>query len=96
MASKGRAAKSATEALTILWDEGFFSSWKKKGSIETDLAKRGNHFNGAELGLALMRAKHLTRRGKAGHYEYIQKYPYTVVAAEAAAREKKKAYGKKK
>jgi len=89
MASKGRAAKSATEALSILWEEGFFAGWKKKGAIETDLAKRGNHFNGAELGMALMRAKHLTRKGKAASYEYIQEYPYAVVVAEAAAKGQK-------
>jgi hypothetical protein len=71
-----RVAKSATEALRILWEEGFFHGWKKKGVIEDNLAKRGNHFSGAELGMALKRAKHLTRRGKPGTYEYVQKYPF--------------------
>jgi hypothetical protein len=79
MASKrGRAARSATEALHILWEENFFAGWKKKNAIETALAKRGNHFNDAELGMALMRARHLTRRGKRGSYEYIQKYPHAI------------------
>jgi len=77
MASRGtRVAKSATEALSILWEEGFFRDWKKKGVIEDNLGKRGNHFSGAELGMALKRAKHLTRRGKPGTYEYVQKYPF--------------------
>jgi hypothetical protein len=40
------------------------------------LDKRGNHFADPELGMALMRASHLTRPGKRGAYEYIQKYPY--------------------
>ena len=73
---KSKIAKTATQALTILWEEGFLSAWKKRGAIEMHLAKRGNHFSGPELGMALMRARHLTRRGKYGGYEYIQKYPF--------------------
>lgn len=77
MANRTRKiAKTATEALKILWEEGFFRAWKKKGPIEDHLAKRGNHFFTPELGMALMRAPHLTRRGKQGGYEYIQKYPF--------------------
>jgi len=72
---KPRAAKTATEALIILWEDGFFLGWKKIGPIEQALEKRGNHFSDAELGMALKRAKHLTRRGKRRNYEYIQKYP---------------------
>jgi hypothetical protein len=71
-----RAGKTATEALKILWEEGLFTSWQKKRSINDSLDERGNHFSDAELGMALMRARHLTRRGKRGSYEYIQKYPY--------------------
>lgn len=79
MANKvGRAARTATEALKILWKEGFFDSWKNKAPIVAALAKRGNHFSDAELGMALMRGNHLTRRGKRGSYEYIQKYPHAV------------------
>ena len=73
-----RAARTATEALKILWSEGYFVEWKKRKLIDDHLAKRGNHFTGPELGMALMRAKHLTRRGKHGSYEYIQKYPASV------------------
>ena len=79
MANKlGRAARTATEALKILWEEGFFESWKKKAPIVIALAKRGNHFSDAELGMALMRGQHLTRKGKRGSYEYIQKYPHII------------------
>jgi hypothetical protein len=90
MASKGtaRIAKTATEALKILWESAFFRSWKKKAEIEGALAKRGNHFSGAELGMALMRAPHLTRRGKRGNYQYIQKYPHVPEKAEATAKTK--------
>jgi hypothetical protein len=70
-------AKTATEALKILWQGTFFRTRKKKAEVESALAKRGNHFSNAELGMALMRAPHLTRRGKRGNYEYIQKYPHS-------------------
>jgi hypothetical protein len=86
---KARAATSATEALKILWEEQFFVGWKKKAPIENVLAKRDNHFSDAELGMALKRAKHLTRKGKRGSYEYIQKYPYALAAQRSATRERK-------
>jgi hypothetical protein len=90
MASKtARAATSATEALKILWEENFFVGWKKVGPIEDVLAKRGNHFSDAELGMALKRAKHLTRKGKRRNYEYIQKYPYAVAAQQDEVRDGK-------
>lgn len=76
MAKQKEIPKTATEALKVLWEDGFFRGWKKKSVIEESLGKRGNHFSDAELGMALKRAKHLTRRGKRGTYEYIQKYPF--------------------
>jgi hypothetical protein len=84
---KPKIAKTATQALTILWEEGFLSAWKKSGAIEAHLAKRGNHFSAPELGMALKRAKQLTRRGKHRSYEYIQKHPFD---AEDIARTTKK------
>lgn len=89
--STGRAAKTATEALSILWEEGFFASWRTKAPIEASLAKRGNHFSNPELGMALMRASHLTRKGKRGSYAYIQKYPHSVVQKPAAKGQKRHA-----
>ena len=83
-----RVAKTATEALKILWELGFFHGWKKKAPIVETLAKRGNNFSDPELGMALKRANHLTRRGKRGNYEYIQKYPF--VAEDAQARKARK------
>lgn len=84
MASKSqKVAKTATEALKILWEEGFFRSAKKKPPIVEVLGKRGNNFSDPELGMALMRAKHLTRRGKRGNYEYIQKYPFVAGQQES-------------
>lgn len=71
-----RLAKSATAALAHLWEEGFFRTWRKKAALDVHLAKRGNHFSAPELGMALMRARFLTRKGGQGKYEYIQKHPF--------------------
>ncbi len=76
MRIRGHVARTATEALRVLWAETFFRAWKKKLGIEEKLAERGNHFSGAELGMALKRAPCLTRRGKRGVYEYIRKHPF--------------------
>jgi hypothetical protein len=84
---EARVARTATEALKILWEVDFFRSWKKKAPIVETLAKRGNNFSDAELGMALKRANHLTRRGKRGGYEYIQKYPF--VAEQAHTKKKR-------
>ena len=85
---KTEVAKTATAALKILWEQGFVRTWKRKGAIEEHLAKRGNHFSGPELGMALKRAKHLTRRGKHGSYEYIQKYPFVAEKISRVAKRK--------
>ncbi|MGA7676665.1 MAG: hypothetical protein WCA78_16660 [Rhizomicrobium sp.] len=91
MANKqASAATTATEALKIHWEDGFFTSWRKFGAIEAQLAKRGNHFSVPELGMALKRAKHLVRRGKQGSYEYIQKYPASAVESPTKAKKKAK------
>lgn len=74
--AKARIAKTATEALRALWEERFFLTWKEKKPIVDALAKKGNHFSDAELGMALLRCPVLTRRGKRGHYQYVQKYPF--------------------
>lgn len=87
MASKRtRIAKSAPEALAILWQEAFFRTKRNQAAIVSYLAKRGNNFSGPELGMALKRAKHLTRRGKRGNYEYIQKYPFAAEERSLAAK----------
>jgi hypothetical protein len=74
---KPNVARSATEALKILWEDEFFVTWKQRAPIVEALAKMGNHFADAVLGMALLRASYLTRRGKRGQYAYIQKYPFT-------------------
>jgi len=71
-----KMAKTATEALKLLWAEDFFQNWKKYAMVVIELAKKRNHFSDAELGMALKRAKYLTRRGKRGNFEYIEKHAY--------------------
>lgn len=71
-----KIAKTATEALKILWEEDYFNTWRRYGELVEVLSKRGNNFSPAELGMALKRAKHLTRKGTRTNYEYIQKYPF--------------------
>jgi len=72
-----KIAKNATNALKILWQEGFFKTWQNNKKIVDCLTRKGNNFSSAELGMALKRAKYLTCQGKRGSYEYIQKYPCT-------------------
>ena len=77
-----RIAKTATEALLILWEDGFFKAKQNIASIVEALSKKGNNFSGPELGMALNRAKHLTRSGSRGSYGYIQKYPFVLETKE--------------
>ncbi|HEY4480189.1 MAG TPA: hypothetical protein VJB58_01840 [Candidatus Paceibacterota bacterium] len=72
-----KIAKSAPDSLKLLWLKGFFKSWKKYAQVVKNLSDGGYNFSTPELGMALKRAKHLTRRGKRTNYEYIQKYPFT-------------------
>lgn len=88
MASRRRVAKSATEGLKILWEERFFRAWRKRDAVVAEFAKRDNHFPEAELGMALLRAGHLTRKGKRGSYQYIKKYPFVEDEAEASTPKK--------
>jgi len=85
---KTKIAKTATDALEILWEEGFFRLCKRKSAVVENLGRRGNHFSDPELGMALKRARHLTRRGKRGNYEYIQKYPFVADLAASAGKKK--------
>lgn len=73
---KIQIAKSATEALKILWKEGIFRNWVRIANVAEELSTKGYHFPIADVGKALQRAKYLTRRGKRGNYEYIQKHPF--------------------
>jgi hypothetical protein len=67
---------SATDQLQRYWEKGFFKGSKTVADTDKQLAKAGYNFSPAELGMALMRAPYLTRKGKRGAYTYIQKGPY--------------------
>ena len=86
---KTKVAKTATEALKMLWQEGFFRRWQTQPKASAYLARREHNFASSELGMALKRARHLTRRGKRGNYEYIQRHPFT--AEETASVAKRRA-----
>ncbi len=83
---------TATAALKLCWEKGFFRNWRTRGAVETELGRLGYHFSGPELGMALMRAPHLTRKGPKGKYQYIQKYPFVAergsskISAKAASK----------
>lgn len=85
-----RIAKTAPDGLKILWEEGYFRAWRDQGAIVGHLAKRGNNFSGPELGMALKRATHLTRKGRRGSYQYIQKYPFVQEDQKSAKKKKAK------
>ena len=78
--------KSATDALKVLWEDNFFQEWRKISEIDDVLSKNHHHFSSAELGMALKRAKHLTKKGKRCSYEYIQKYPFIKNNSESRER----------
>jgi len=70
-----KTATSASEAIKILWEEGFFKNWANLGRVSTYLGKRGNNFSPVAMGMALLRASYLTRQKKGRAFEYIQRRP---------------------
>ena len=71
-----KIAKTAPDALKILWKEKVFFKPKDVKTIEAELEKRGYNFNDKNLMMALKSSKFLTRKGDKGNYLYVQKYPY--------------------
>jgi len=69
-------AKTAPDALVLLWRDKIFFKQKELKSIEAELEKRGYNFADKNLMMALKGAKFLTRKGKKGNYAYVQKHPY--------------------
>lgn len=74
MIRKKKFAQNPTDALAILWEEGFFKTRQNFKSICKNLTGRGNNFSLPSLGMTLRQAKFLTRYGKRGFFEYIQKH----------------------
>ena len=71
-----RIARTAPDALSILWRDKVFLKAKDVKLIEAELEKRGYNFTDKNLMMALKGAKFLTRKGKKGSYTYVQKHPY--------------------
>jgi hypothetical protein len=89
MKQQSGVVTTATAALKLLWGKSFFRGWRTKAAVETELARLGYHFSNPELGMALMRAPHLTRKGPKLKYQYIQKYPF--VAEQVGSKKPSKA-----
>ena len=71
-----KIAKTAPEALRILWEGKIFLKPKDVKSIKQVLERKGYNFPDKALLMALKRATFLTKRGNRGNYTYVQKYPY--------------------
>jgi len=70
-----KIAKSAPDALKILWENKFFVKEKSQKEVEEELHKIGYNFGDA-VRKALENANFLLRKGKPGKRKYIQKYPF--------------------
>jgi hypothetical protein len=69
-------AKTAPDALKLLWKEKEFLKAKDVVAIKGALAKMGYNFTDKNLMMALKNTKFLTRKGTHGNYTYVQKHPY--------------------
>jgi len=70
-----KTAEKAPQALRILWEEGFFRTWKDQAKVDAHLAERGNNFPSNTLWMALARAPYLIRRKQNGILEHVQRKP---------------------
>ena len=69
-------ARTAPEALKILWSGKIFLKKKNFNEIKMELEKRGYNFTDYNLGMALKNVKFLTKKGNRGEFTYVQKHPY--------------------
>ncbi len=74
--SKGKIARSAPDALKILWAENLFTKALNFEEIKKKLGDRGYNFLDNALAMALVRSKFLTRKGTKGDHSYVQRYPF--------------------
>jgi uncharacterized protein (TIGR02391 family) len=74
--SKGnKGVPNSTQVLRVLWQEGFFSKAKSLADISAHLSERGFNFQAGGLSMALKRASFLSKKGKRGHFSYLQIAP---------------------
>lgn len=77
MVNKARKiAKTAPEALKILWESKLLIKSKNVKEIAAALEKRGYNFSDKNLMMALKSSKFLTRKGNEKNYCYVQKHPF--------------------
>ncbi len=78
----GETAKHSIPAsLKLFWQHGFFKVARTLADVAAELGRIRAHPKTQALNNALARADFLTRRGKKGHFSYIQKYAATVTTA---------------
>ncbi len=70
-----KIAKTAPDALKILWKDKFFVNGRSQKEVEDELHKREYNFGDATR-KALERADFLLPQGKRGEKKYIQKHPF--------------------
>ena len=70
-----KIAKTAPNALKVLWKNGFLIKPRSQKEIEEELHKLGYNFGDATR-KALERAKFLLPQGKRGEKRFIQKHPF--------------------
>jgi len=71
-----KIAKTAPDALKVLWREKILFKRKTFSEIKSELEKRGYNFTDHNLGMALKDAKFLTKHGKRGNFTYVQRHPF--------------------
>jgi len=71
-----KIAKTAPDALKLLWKEKVFLKPKDIKTIEVELERQGYNFVDKNLMMAVRGARFLTRKGEKGKYLYVQKHPY--------------------
>jgi len=82
-------AKTAPDALILLWKGKIFLKPLAVRAIVKKLENRGYNFDDKALMMALRNAKFLTRKGRPGQYLYIQKYPFSEGNTNAKSRKNK-------
>lgn len=73
MLRENRQGKNPSDALNILWEEGFFKSSKNLAAVIEHLGSRNNNFSSPEISKALSRASFLRKSGRRGSFQYAQK-----------------------
>lgn len=74
--AKIKIAKTAPDALKILWKEKILLKPRNLRDITDALEKRGYNFSDKNLMMALKSAKFLNRKGNKGNHTYVQKHRY--------------------